>query len=247
MADTPVPFDAAEIRRLVEEVVRRITADGSGTAVAVPPRTAPVADTLAVVDPVVTLGLVERLPGGIRRLAVPMRAVITPSARDRARERGIAIVRDASPAAGSRPAAAIPFLVACAECRRDAEDRGAAIVRAVPGSRRLPHTDLIGAVAALAGEASRDGARGVLLTSRPALGVVVANRSPSLRAVTGRDAAALVAAAADCAANLLVIDPLAFTGGLDRACIEFAGRPGGAVPAALAQNAPGCACKTHPH
>lgn len=248
MADqVPPHLDAAAIRSLVEEVVHRLTARDA-TAAHTAPALAPAGGAVQVSDAVVTLAHVERLPAGTREVAIPARAVLTPSARDRAREAGITFVRAAATRAGAgSPPDAVPFMIAQADLGAAAAGRAAAVARAVPRSQRLPATGLTDVVAALALHASRDAARGVLLTSRPALAIVAANRSPNLRAVTGRDAATLAVAAADCAANLLVVDPTAFVGGLERVCADFAGRAGGVVPAELAQAPAGCACKSHPH
>jgi hypothetical protein len=88
----------------------------------------------------------------------------------------------------------------------------------------------------------------VLLTSRPAVAVILANRSASLRAVTARDAAGLAAAASDTVANLLIIDPAQFSGGsLERLCVDFHRTPSGPLPAELTTAPAGCGCKGHGH
>jgi len=248
---TPVTVDAAAIQALVAEVVRRIQA---GQAVAAQSASPPVATTpptpaaatgIAITERVITLAMIERVPAGVHAVSAAANAVIAPSAADRARERGITIVRGgaAAPATMARP-----FLIAQAACRSDASARASAIARSIPGAQQLPSSGLAEVVTALAGHASRDAARGVLLTSKPAVAVVLANRSASLRAVTGRDAATLVSSAADAAANLLVVDPAAFSGGgLDRLCSDFHRSPSVAVPTELQAAPPGCGCKTHPH
>ena len=252
---TPAP-DRATIERLVAEVIRRLAADPRpATATpAAPPASQPAsqygAPTAAaaeatLADRVITLAALERLPAGTRRVVIDARAVVTPSARYYARDAGIALDRG-TPAA-AQPAAARPFLVATAACAADPATKAAAIARAVANAQRLPASGLADVIVALATHASRDAARGILLTSRPAVAVILANRSPSLRAVTGRDAATLAAAAADCQANLLVVDPASFAGGLDRLCAEFATRAPGPLPAELATAPAGCGCKTHPH
>lgn len=248
MADAPTPtLDAAAIKLLVEEVVRRIRGDGTAASPPTPASAAagPVG-RVALADAVITLAQLERLPSGTREVTVTARAVVTPSARDRAREAGIAIVRNAAGTAGG-PAPVRPFVIGQADGREHAAGRAASIARAVPHAQRLPATGLADVVAALAQHASRDAARCVLLTSRPAVALVLANRAPGLRAVTARDAGGLAAAAAEAAANLLVIDPAGFTGGIERACADFAARPAGPVPAELAAAPAGCACKSHPH
>jgi hypothetical protein len=249
---TPHTLDAAAIQALVAEVVRRIQAgQAAAPRSAAPPVPAAATATpaaaagAAITERVITLAMIERVPAGVQAVSAVATAVITPSAADRARERGITIVRGgpATPAVASRP-----FVIAQAACRSDASARTSAIARAIPGAQQLPTSGLADVVAALAGHASRDAALGVLLTSRPAVALVLANRSASLRAVTGRDAAAIASAAADAAANLLIIDPAAFSGGaLDRLCIDFHRRPSAPVPTELQAAPAGCGCKTHTH
>lgn len=229
---------ADAVRVIVEEVIRRIRAEAAkapaGAAASRGPAPLP--------DRVITLDIVEKLPAGTSRIAIDLRAVVTPSARDRARERGIAIERSAAaPAVSASPPR--PFVVAHADAGADAPSRAAEIARAVPASQQLPATGMADVVAAIAVHASRDAARGVLLTNRPSAAVILANRSASLRAVTGRDAAAVLAAANDCGANLIVVNPKELsTTSLQRLCVEFASRQL-AVPPELAAAPPGCGCK----
>jgi hypothetical protein len=244
--------DPETIRRLVAEVIARITAPAVASPAAAPAaastsgRPQAAADA-ALADKVVTLATLERLPAGTARVVVAATAVITPSAREHARDAGIEIVRGSAAAAATQPASR-PFIVAHAECGGDPAGRCATIARNVPGAWQLPATGLADVVAAIATHASRDGARGCLLSGRPAAAVVLANRSPGLRAVTARDAAGLLAAAAECSANLLIVDPRAFSAvSLDRVCGEFARRDLGPAPADLAAVPSPCACKGHAH
>ncbi len=246
--------DPETIRRLVAEVIARITTPAASPAAAAP-TVAPtstygqpqVSGGVALTDKVVTLASLERLPAGTARVVVAATAVITPSAREHASDAGIEIVRGGAPAAAKQPASR-PFVVAHADCGSDAAGRCATIARSVPGAQQLPATGLADVVVAIATHASRDGARGLLLSGRPAAAVVLANRSPGLRAVTARDAAGLLAAATECSANLVVVDPKAFSAAsLDRVCGEFARRDLGPAPAELAAAPTPCACKGHPH
>jgi hypothetical protein len=242
--------DPETIRRLVAEVIARLG------AAATSPAPTPVAGSsygqpqassgVAVVDKVVTLAALERLPAGTARIVVAATAVVTPSAREHARDAGIEIVRgQATPSSAAPPR---PFIIAHADCGGDAAGRCAAIVRTIPSAQQLPATGLTDVVAALATHASRDGARAILLAGRPAVAVVLANRSAGLRAVTARDAAGLLAAAAECRANLLVVDPKVFSAvALDRVCGDFARRDLGPPPAELAVTPAACACTTHAH
>jgi len=258
-ASTPV-FDRDTVQRFVAEVIRRIQAEGGpvpsasmpghAAPAAAPPVSMygapePTAAAATLADRVITLHSLERLPAGTRQVVVAAKAVITPSARDYAKEVGIDIVRGGVTAATASTPPPRPFLIAHAQCGHDPAAKAAAIARVVPGGQQLPASGLADVIAAIAVHASRDAARGILLTSRPALAVILANRSASLRAVTGRDAAAIMAVVADCQANLIVVDPAAFPSNLERLCIDFAARAPGPFPAELDAAPAGCGCKTH--
>lgn len=249
---TPMTLDAAAVQALVAEVVRRIRAAQAPTAAPQPaapssqPAAAASGAALSIPDRVITLAHLERLPAAVREVVVDAKAVITPSAREHAKDSGISLVRGKTGGATAVPAR--PFVIAQAACRVDASARTAAIARVVPGAQQLPASGLADVVAAIAAHASKDAARGVLLTSRPAVAMVLANRSASLRAVSARDAASLAAAAAETAANLLIVDPGQFTGSsLERLCVDFHRAASGPLPAELAAAASGCGCKTHTH
>jgi len=248
------PPTEAEIRALVAEVMSRLRAVSPGAAPALsspPPRASVVSPAAAGVPPaiplaeqVITLTVVDRLPAGTARVAIGPRSVVTPSARERLADLGIAIDRG-SPA-GSAPAPARPFVVARVECPGDTAATAARVARAVPGAQQLPATGMADVIAALSVQASRDGARSLLLTGRPATVTILANRSRSLRAVTGRDVPGLLAAATETAANLIVVNPKDLSAGsLERLAVEFTRRAEAPLPPELASVAEGCGCKGH--
>ena len=221
-------FTSEMVAGLVREVLRRIHAEAAeapvaGVAAASPP---PLPTLCVIPSKVITLDTFKLVPQGTRRVGLRSDAVITPSARDHAREAGIELVRgDVQPPVHST------IVIGQADCLANAASRAASIARAVAGTQQLPASGLADVVAAIALHVGRDGAKGVLLTGRPAAAVVLANRFSSLRAVTARDAATLLAAAAQCAANVLIINPQEFaSGSLERACIEFASRDTGVIP-----------------
>lgn len=242
------------VRKLVAEVVARIQTQPDAAALASPMHSQPPqAAGVTIADSVITLATVERLPSGTKKVAIAAKAVITPSAREHARDHGIELVRSSPPAAPT--SASRPFLIAHADCGADVRSRCAGIARSVPGSQQLPATGLADVVAALAAHAARDGSRAVLLCGRTAVAVALANRSAGVRAVTARDPASLLAAISECAANIIVVDPEAFsTASLDRICGDFARRDLGVTPhefasPGVAQSAPSthCSCKGHAH
>lgn len=196
---------------------------------------------------VISLAMVAKLPAGARRVTIETRAVVTPSAREYAGDKGIVLERRAAGGArGVDGPGRVPFIVAHAECRGDGAARAAGIVRAIPGGSQLPASGLAEFVEAFALHAARDGARGVLLTGRPVVATVLANRSAAVRAVTGREPAGLADAAAECHANLLVLDPARFPAAAAiRLAKDLATRPPGDTPAPLTARPAGCSCKGH--
>ena len=255
MATTEQTSDA--VRRIVEEVLRRIAAEATAparpaataTSTPAPAPAAAAASTVTLSERVITLDMLVRLPAGTRRVTLSPRAVVTPSARDHARDIGLDIVTTAGSVAAA-PAAARPFAISHADCGGDAGRRCAAIARAVPAAQQLPPSGLADVVAALAAHAARDGGRGVLLTGRPAVAAILANRHPGVRAVVGRDAAGVARTTAECSANLLVVNPADFVGGLERTAADFATRDRPAIPPELAAAPPAavpCGCTSHRH
>lgn len=255
MPTTAATISQQDVARLVTEVIRRIRAEAGPLASAAPPAApSPAPTAVAVVslsDRVVSAEILERLPAGTRRVRLPQRPVITPSARDLARDRGIELL----PAAAQPVATAgRPLVIARADCQSDVSRLAASISRAVPASQQLPAAGLASALTAIADQAGRDAARAILLTDSPAVACVAANRHPSLRAVTAADAAGIEAAAEACAANLLIVEPARFSAhSLERLAARFAAGPTQTPPAALtaavsatAPKPAGCNCQ-HGH
>ncbi len=267
-------FTPDQIAGIVREVLRRIRADLLPPAAA--PIVAPVtqasaapaaaspsiaAGTFQLAEKLVTAASLGVVPAGTRTILLRHDALVTPSGRDAARAAGCTLVRGAKGAtAFSGTAAAVrPFFVAAAECPGDVAGRTAGLVRALPGVQQLPATGLADVVASLGLHLTRDGGRGILLAGRPHVATALANRSPGVRAVTARDTTALLAAAQECAANLLVVSPREFSASsLERIGVTLAGREPGPPPAELAPPAAGgcpcsgpkpeaCSCTTHQH
>jgi hypothetical protein len=250
---TPQPPSPDMIAGIVAEVIRRIRDEQpppAAPAGRVPQTVAPTAAVTmppSLPDRVITLATLEKLPAGTRQIALSARAVITPSAREFAADRGLMLIRSAPQA--ERTSSTRPFLVAVA-CGgdRQAAQSAAAVARAVPAAQSLPAVGLVDTLASIALQAGREAARGILLTAEPTVAVVAANRAVSLRAVTGHDTAAVQAAATAAAANLLILDPRRFSAGsLERIAVAFA-RQTAAVPELLRGTAAkGCSCQHHPH
>lgn len=247
--------DVETIRRLVAEVIGRLQAPPDAASRPAAASTAPAsahghsqqAAGVVLADAVITLATLERIPAGTKRATHAAKAVVTPSAREFARDTGLELVRGTATATASRPSS--PFLVAQAECDGAGKSRCAAIARSVPDAQQVPATGLADVVSAVTAHACRDGGRAVVLCGRPAVAVALANRSAGVRAVSARDPASLLAAIAECAANVIVIDPKTFPAtAAERVCGEFSRREYGPPPRELAGPAPApCSCKGHGH
>ena len=136
-----------------------------------------------------------------------------------------------------------PFLVAACDLPARPAAQAAAIVRAVPHAQQLPSTGLAGILEAFAEGASRSGSRGLLLSSRPAVAALIANRKRAVRAVAATSVAEALAVAAECRATLVVVDPRRFaTGGIQRLAIEFSKQAHAEMPEDLAEASRPCGC-----
>jgi hypothetical protein len=268
-------FTPDQVAAIVREVLRRIRADlrpagvtsVASAAAALPATQAPAPIAAAAVfqlaEKLVSAASLAAIPAGTKTVMLRHDALITPSGRDAARAAGCMLVRGVKgtrATSGAAPASR-PFFVAAAECPGDSAARTAGLVRLLPGAQQLPATGLADVVSSLGLHLTRDGGRGILLAGRPHVAVALANRSPGVRAVTARDTTTLLAAAQECAANLLVIAPRDFSASsLERIGSTLAGRDPGPAPAELAPpaaagcacsgpkpDAPACSCTTHHH
>lgn len=201
------PVSSNDIARLVTEVLRRIHAetDSSQTQSA---RLTPPEAAATVSDRVIAAETIIKLAPGTKVAYVERKAVITPSARDLARDRGIEfITAKTDTTQKSDP----QLFIAQAECATDVSAIAATIRRAVSTSQQLPSAGLATTLESLAEHASRDAARCILLTESTAVACVAANRFSAIRAVLGSDSTALTDSIARCAANLVILDPRKFS------------------------------------
>ncbi len=204
---TQPPVSSNDIAHLVTEVLRRIHAetDGSKTQSAglTPPET-----TATVPDRVIAAETIIKLAPGTRVAYVKHKAVITPSARDLARDRGITLVP--AKANTSQPTESQLF-IAQAECSTDVSSVAATIRRAVSTIQQLPSAGLATTLESFADHAGRDAARCILLTENAAVACVAANRFHAIRAIVGSDTTTVADSISRCAANLVILNPSQFS------------------------------------
>ena len=242
------PFSAVLIARVVQEVLRRLPAEIVFTSTKKPPTHSVSSSggdqSPSLVGKLITLKSITELPAGTRQILVRYDAVITPSAREAAADSGITFVRKSLVSTKTQA----KLVIGRADCRRDVSTLTSAIAAAVSASQQLPASGLEDTLLAMALHVSRDGFRGILLSGRPALAVVVANRNNALRAITADTSSKIEKAIEQCGANVLVMNPDDFSSGaLVRACIDFVGRETVEPPMELKITASPCACSTHSH
>ncbi len=75
------------IERIVREVIRRLHVASEQAAVA------NISESLFLSDRLITASSIESIPKGTSQVTIATRAILTPLARDEAKDRGIRIIR----------------------------------------------------------------------------------------------------------------------------------------------------------
>jgi hypothetical protein len=202
--------------RLVDQIVSEVLARLGGTppaGAAADRSSAPAAaatssnSTLVLEDPVVTGEVLEDRLNGHAQVTFGRRTVLTPSARDVLRDRGIEWSRSAGNAPAAACAAVGPWLAIVSHTTP-------AVERLVGemGDGSAWRSELTGTVEEASRRATsaicRGEATGVLVVSdRPESAACLANRNAQVRAAVVRDAAEVASAARTIGANVLCVAP----------------------------------------
>ena len=233
-------FTPAEIERLVRLVMADLGLTGGAAVVptAEPPAPAEGGDAveLRLSSRVITLEQIRSAPPKIRRLVVPNRAVVTPSARDELKKTGMQLAFDSAasveasasavPAFGRATLSASNAAPALAPRRAPAADPirslsvayHAVLPEAVPARfleelaktvsiERYQNKCVMQTAEFLAGRLAQEKSKAVLFTRYTAAASAVCNRKKVIRAMIGAGADRLDADAASIGANLLIVDP----------------------------------------
>ncbi len=205
---------ADDIERMVREVLRDMGLTPAPLAAApaqVPPAPGPSQPAsgssdgcLRVEAPVVTLEhLPERLDK-VRQLLVSPRAVVTPAVRDELHRRNVTLAY----ASAAKPAELARLRLATVSVGKFDPASLGAVLRD-QAIEVLPHRldCLIRSSDWLWDQLQTPNTLGLMLTRHIAAALCVANRVAKIRAVTGRDAAEVAAAAEAVGANVLVLNP----------------------------------------
>lgn len=202
--------DAALIDQIVARVLRELGTAG-GRAPSPPaspiPAKAPVEPRLVAIEAaVVTQELLEKTIGTETRVRILPRAILTPSARDFVRHRGLTVIRQAQ-AVAAKPVAAWHVLITKAVPQIQ-QTLDALQTAGIPYERHL-----LGQTAEAATQATsllcRGEAAGVIaLTDEPELLACLTNRNERVRAAVLRDVGGLDRMQRSLKPNLLAIDPV---------------------------------------
>lgn len=219
-----------DIERIVHAVMQRLAELPVAAAPAV--RAAPPAaacdfgDELSVIAPVVSLAALEAqladrprpaaagrvvpvdaLAGrlsGLRRLVVRRGAVVTPAVRDLLRQHAVDLVT-AIDGRGIRHAE-VPLALLTVACHYDPAPLVASLTREVTIAR-IPASDLVGGVDALAARVGCGGWLGLLVTEQTAAALCLANRHAEVRAAAVAGAEEVDEVTRAIGANVLVVSP----------------------------------------
>ncbi len=222
--------DAANIERIVAEVVRRLmlladppaptVSPTDQVAASLPAASLPAASLPAVTESVagsrselvlesrvITLNSLLGRLAGVRQVLVPPGAVVTPAVKDELRKRGIRLEVGVAPAA---PAAAGDCTIV--RCLHVTEAVRSAIVFPLPaGAVQLEEIDVRRAVTLVSQAVRGPQQVAVVLTDEPLLTTCLLNRHWLVRAAQVRSVEEVKQAIAVIAANVLVVDPRGIT------------------------------------
>jgi len=201
MTQTPLDID-----RVVREVIAKLKhAPASQEPIEVTQTPMPDNGELVLSTRLVTMAEIGDKLGGIRRMVVNPRAVVTPAVRDALRQQNITLSR----ALPTDKAAAPPLKLVVVAARTKLDLKLLANALQSEGIDVQCHsTDcILDATDRLAGELSKGGTLGLLLTPHTAAALCLANRLAGVRAVLGSNTGSVESDASAVGANMLVVDP----------------------------------------
>jgi ribose 5-phosphate isomerase RpiB len=194
-----MPTPEEQVEQIVREVLSRL--GGKPDANVVGP-SSPV-NELAVGESVVTVATLGGRLGGIRRLVVSPRAVVTPSARDLLKENNVTLVRSLRTATPP----AVRIALATAGTTFDVSE----IVRLLRQNRaeveQLASTGVAQVTRELAEEVGKSGKLGVLITPEITPAVCIANRHRGVRAARAASRGEANEIVKAVGANFVIVDP----------------------------------------
>jgi hypothetical protein len=197
-------FTPETVELIVQRVLEHLGTPGPGAPVAFAPASpAPQGERISA--QVVTHAVLEEKVNGARTVRIGPKAIVTPSAYDFLRQRGIEIVRE-SAAAIAKSAARWQVIVTTphsniAPAVESLKQYGIVCDLRLSG---LPGEAATQAISAIC---RGDAAKVVIFTAEPELVACLANRNERIRAAAIGDAGALARSQRELKPNVLTIDP----------------------------------------
>jgi hypothetical protein len=195
----------------IDLIVQRVVARLGPSAVAASPEPAahrnpsgsPAA--LQLTDPVITQALLAETLNGSPQVRISAKAILTPTARDFIRQRGIQIIRET---ASTKPPASIRWQVITTR----SNPQITAALESLPKLGIAIDLVLVGLPAEAAAQAISTLCRGeaaqvVVFADQPELVACLANRNERVRAAAAASAAAIERVRIAMQANLIAVDP----------------------------------------
>jgi hypothetical protein len=197
-------FTPETVELIVQRVLEHLEAPGAGACDAGAP-SKPATEGFRVSAAVVTQALLAESVNGVKTVRIGTKAIVTPSARDYLRQKGIEVIRE-SAAAPARTGRRVQIIVATAHPHVSAavealEQSGIGCEKRLSGLPAEAATQAISAVCR--GEAEKV----VIFTAEPELVACLANRNAQIRAAAVADAAAVRRMQTALKPNVLAIDP----------------------------------------
>jgi hypothetical protein len=194
-----------DIDEIVRRVIARLRASGPGENSAK-------GDTLVVPGNVLSAAALDGRLGGVRRVVIGPRAVVTPAAHDLLKRHGVEFSRRETTQTttndkGCEKSSGAKLVLATSDTQYDPALLVAAASRTLTSVDRLPDRPLADAIAPLDDAMHRGQCPGVLLTRRTAAAACLANRRRGMRAAAATSVNDVTNAIDDVAVNLLVVDP----------------------------------------
>ena len=156
---------------------------------------------------VVTLAALSGALESVRRVVVPLGAVVTPAVREALKKRGLELCYGPR-APGPVPAAdKASLLVGIGAVKSPPAALQKAIIEEYRGAEFCENECLIQVTRTVAQAVAAGQRLGVIVTERPAVAVCLANRQAAVRGVWGASVPVVATAVQTAGANLLIVSP----------------------------------------
>ena len=194
------------VDQVVHEVMRRLDGGGDQPRKDAPrQKVVPVAGQVEIAQRVVSVEQLDGRLDNVTQMVVRADAIITPAAYDLLNIKGIQVSRGGLSRGSTAGGACLALAVI--DTDYDTTNLMQTLEKAKIAARLLATTDLVAAIDAMTGRTTPSEPRGIILTSKTAVAICLANRRSCMRAALAASASDAARAIESIGANLLVVDP----------------------------------------